>query len=305
MRSVYVFDKKTDMRTQTFLLGIILTIASPLLIFGCGNNLQKSDLPKEMPADTEMNYNENGGMSPFYKSIKISGKQLSIEEVTPEVREKKTFTVEISDADKNELYQTFVANKFDLIKNDERGEIVYDAGSRGISIFYNNKSFGVSSGDNSPLSGENSKRWSNVCAAFTKLEAKYKDKLIEKIQNYAIIKYERKSHDFVFKNVKSSNLDDSEIEKLENITSEAVEKYNLKQNEYGKIKDLSEYKFQYIPVYNSKREKEVWVNAFCSDFKIDWKKQIVAVDDGGSCYFNLKINLTNSNVYDFWVNGEA
>lgn len=308
------------MKINTILLGIILLIVSPLLIFGCGNNSRNSsspknaekingkddlptiELPSEMPADTQMRYSENGGMSPAYRNVKVFGNQLFIEEVTIKVREKQMWSAEISDADQNELYQYFVANKFNLIKKDERGEIVYDAGSRGISIQFDKKIYGVQSGDNFPLSGENSTRWSNVRAAFEKLEVKYKEKLKPKIENYAVIMYKAKSHLYNFKNVRSAEFNSEEFEQLDKLIIKAVEQYNMKPLPNGKTLDLSEYKFQYVPVINANKEKEVWVNAFCNAYDIDWKKQIVDVDGGGNCFFNLKINLSKSSISEFNIN---
>lgn len=65
------------------------------------------------------------------------------------------------------------------------------------------------------------------------------------------------------------------------------------------------YKKQLVPFITSKGEKKVWVNFFCSDSFIDWRREIVQVKDGGDCYFNLVINLSNSSYSDFSVNGEA
>ena len=65
---------------------------------------------------------------------------------------------------------------------------------------------------------------------------------------------------------------------------------------------LSGYKFQYLPIVNSKNEKIVWINAFCGEQK-DWVKEIISVDDGGNCYWQVFINLTNKTGYQFTVNG--
>ena len=62
---------------------------------------------------------------------------------------------------------------------------------------------------------------------------------------------------------------------------------------------------QFIVVINVKGEKIVWVNCMCEVFGDYWKKRIPIVNDGGSCYFRLKINLTKKVVYDFYTNGLA
>jgi hypothetical protein len=72
------------------------------------------------------------------------------------------------------LYQVFVANKFDTIKGDERGEITYDSASEGIVINLNERdSFQKGSGKNSPLSGGNLRRYGTVRQAIFDLAAKY------------------------------------------------------------------------------------------------------------------------------------
>jgi hypothetical protein len=66
-----------------------------------------------------------------------------------------------------------------------------------------------------------------------------------------------------------------------------------------------DYKRQYVSIINSIGEKEVWINCFCDSFYKDWKKQILHVDDGGNCFFNLKVNLSTKKCYDIFVNGYA
>lgn len=69
--------------------------------------------------------------------------------------------------------------------------------------------------------------------------------------------------------------------------------------------DLGKYKRQYMPFQNKRGEKVVWVNCFCisnMDFP-DWKKAIVIVDDGGSCFFNVIINLTTKKYEHLFING--
>jgi len=70
------------------------------------------------------------------------------------------------------------------------------------------------------------------------------------------------------------------------------------------ILDLPRYKRQYAAYINEHGEKEVWINCMCS---VDdgWRDNIIMVRDGGSCYFNLTINLTKQLAYDLSINGEA
>jgi hypothetical protein len=71
--------------------------------------------------------------------------------------------------------------------------------------------------------------------------------------------------------------------------------------------DYTKYKRQYSVYKDKNGDKIVHVNCFCggaSRFK-DWKKQLVIVDDGGKCFFNIKINLKAKKYSDLDINGEA
>ena len=70
------------------------------------------------------------------------------------------------------------------------------------------------------------------------------------------------------------------------------------------IIELEKYKRQYVSRVNIRGETEVWVNCFCVASK-DWRTKVEVVDDGGNCFFNLKINLTTGRYYDLAVNGVA
>ncbi len=126
---------------------------------------------------------------------------------------------------------------------------------------------------------------------------------------------------WLFKNASNSKLNNIEISKIEKTLKIIEEKYNIVQrntfanyrikNPNSDLKlehltiDLSNYKRQYIAIKNEKGEKEVWVNMFCNDHFGKWQSEIIAVKDGGNCYFNLKINLSKNKYYDLSFNGES
>lgn len=127
---------------------------------------------------------------------------------------------------------------------------------------------------------------------------------------------------WIFKNAKPTELTQSELIEIENILKTVVsennerQKINLKEHNEkypkNKLKEtgfeikLKGKKRQYVPVINEKGEKEVWVNFFCSDWGNDnWKNDIMMVHDGGNCYFNLKVNLTNKTYSELSINGYA
>jgi len=137
---------------------------------------------------------------------------------------------------------------------------------------------------------------------------------------YVILKYNSTKHWF-FKDSKAAELNLSEVKEIEMLLSKCINAYNSEQlkifekdtkekigykiSKSQYIIDLKRYDRQFVPVINKKGEKEIWVNCFCGTHSDDWKTNIVGVDDGGNCYFNLKINLTKKTYYDFGVNGEA
>lgn len=74
--------------------------------------------------------------------------------------------------------------------------------------------------------------------------------------------------------------------------------YRINMNEGG-------YRMQLTVFVNLENEKEVWVNALCNVSGGHWKSTPVVVFDGGSCYFQLYINLTTKEIHDSFVNGSA
>jgi hypothetical protein len=126
----------------------------------------------------------------------------------------------------------------------------------------------------------------------------------------AIIPFDN-SRDWLFdKTYSPSTLTQNDIEKIEAVMTSCIDKYNNNLSSENKkyfVIDLTKekYKRQYVAVTNKKGDKEVWINCLCQTHGDNWKTSIIMVDDGGNCYFNLKINLTKEKCYDFGVNGHA
>lgn len=51
--------------------------------------------------------------------------------------------------------------------------------------------------------------------------------------------------------------------------------------------------------------RKLIVNASCRDSSQDWLNMIVAVKDGGSCYYQLTYDLTTATWSDLRINGEG
>ena len=105
-----------------------------------------------------------------------------------------------------------------------------------------------------------------------------------------------------FKDARNSKLNKTELTLVESILSHCIADYN---KEHNSSINLSEYKRQYVVVINKLGEKEIWINCLCHTNNLKWRKEIITTGDGGSCYFNLRINLSKRTCYQFIVNGIA
>ena len=108
---------------------------------------------------------------------------------------------------------------------------------------------------------------------------------------------------WVFRDRNSSEITPSKLSESELITIEKILTIAIKTD----IEiNLTDYKRQYVPIINTQGEKEVWVNFFCESFAADkWRTKTVQVEDGGKCYFNIKINLNTKEYYDLDINGSV
>jgi hypothetical protein len=109
---------------------------------------------------------------------------------------------------------------------------------------------------------------------------------------------------------KPASLSYDEVFEIDSIMRSCILDYNNNLSEslrayHGIDFKKYDYKRQYVSIINSNGEKEVWINCFCDSFDMDWKKQILHVNDGGNCFFNLKVNLSTKKCYDIFVNGYA
>ncbi|MGI0108338.1 hypothetical protein [Salinimicrobium sp. WS361] len=139
---------------------------------------------------------------------------------------------------------------------------------------------------------------------------------------YSVVEY-KKEMSHPFENGEPTDLNVDELKTVEEILERAVDENNQiqkealqKQNaenpenkwsETGFELETENYYRQYIPIVNEKGEKEVWVNLSCKEFYDEnWKKELLLpVEDGGNCYFNVKINLNKKSYRDLRINSQA
>lgn len=127
---------------------------------------------------------------------------------------------------------------------------------------------------------------------------------------------------WLFMDAKPTTLSENELSEIESIIGKAVKENNEQQlqelethnNEYPDNKwtetgfelKTKGFKRQYVPVINKDGQKEIWINFFCNDWgNENWKSDIMEVDDGGNCYFNLKVNLETKSFSELSINGYA
>jgi hypothetical protein len=82
-----------------------------------------------------------------------------------------------------------------------------------------------------------------------------------------------------------------------------------KQNkQFGVKRNLSEYTRQYMCGIDKNGHQVIWINCVCHFFDpndTSWEKTPYMVDDGGDCYFSVKIDLTEKKYFDLMINGNA
>ena len=109
----------------------------------------------------------------------------------------------------------------------------------------------------------------------------------------------------------------SESAEAEILLEKAVSTYNEKQSEdfitfmaenpasnwaqTDLFIELNRYYRQYIPFYNDRDDRCVWINFFCRPVG-DWKTHRVYVEGGGVCFFSIGLNLDTGKRFDFTVN---
>ena len=138
---------------------------------------------------------------------------------------------------------------------------------------------------------------------------------------YVILDYKSDWH-WLFKDAKPVTLAEIELTEIEQIIEKAV-KENNEQQQVNLEKHNKEYpdnpwtetgfeistkgfKRQYVAVINNKEQKEIWINFFCDDWgNENWKSELMGVEDGGNCYFNLKVNLETGEYSELYINGYA
>ncbi|MDP4218675.1 MAG: hypothetical protein Q8927_20955 [Bacteroidota bacterium] len=122
---------------------------------------------------------------------------------------------------------------------------------------------------------------------------------------YVILPFNNRTN-YVFKEGRPAPLSKDEVDRIEVYVQKTMSECQRRAGKYRIFpQPVDKYMRQYIAIFNARGQKIVWVNLFCTDDGFNWHKQVYMVEDGGGCYFNLKINLATRKVYDLMVNGIA
>jgi hypothetical protein len=120
---------------------------------------------------------------------------------------------------------------------------------------------------------------------------------------YRVFPFDPKEKYPLFVDAKPTTLTNAEIKAIEEIVGaqilELINTHNARRH------SKSTYVRQYVAGLNSKGEKHIWINIFCSNNFTPWKEGVIEVADGGDCAFQMKVNLTTKVVYQFRLNGFA
>lgn len=95
----------------------------------------------------------------------------------------------------------------------------------------------------------------------------------------------------------------NELLQIDKLLIESVEVF-IGNNPDNKI-DLRYYKRQYVPQVSAQGKKEVTIYGMCSTMGDAWQKHLRHVSDGGKCYFNVVVNLTDYTFDVLYIHGEA
>lgn len=75
------------------------------------------------------------------------------------------------------------------------------------------------------------------------------------------------------------------------------------------VAKLASYNRQYVGFIDAKGRKAIWVNflwgAHEHEYREAFDKEIIEVDDGGSYFWNVKVNLQRKHLFELVINSQA
>lgn len=101
-------------------------------------------------------------------------------------------------------------------------------------------------------------------------------------------------------------LEIKDVQLITELLKKSINDYNssTENKSSGEIVDFeNNYIIQIVPYLNAAKEREAFVNCVClNGVNNDWRKELIIVEGGGSCFFRIFVNLDKKTAYNFWVN---
>ncbi|WP_109437033.1 hypothetical protein [Aquimarina sp. AU119] len=96
----------------------------------------------------------------------------------------------------------------------------------------------------------------------------------------------------------------SEIKFVKSVLKKAIEENKSDYDVKEIFENYDDYYLQLTPYLNKNNDRIVFISAFCDmTYGKDWKNYIIDPDDGGSCFWQIQINIDNEKYFDLSVNG--
>ncbi|HET8839309.1 MAG TPA: hypothetical protein VFM82_09995 [Flavobacteriaceae bacterium] len=119
-----------------------------------------------------------------------------------------------------------------------------------------------------------------------------------------------------YNNYKHWNPDKDDFQILREVVNKAIQNKEFDFLKKPILKSVKTYYRQYIPYIDENGERIIKINAFClipeiapdpdnkdnEWTKMNWKKEIVIIAGGGSCYWQMKINIDKKEYFNFMTN---
>lgn len=105
---------------------------------------------------------------------------------------------------------------------------------------------------------------------------------------------------------------DSDLQIVDDVLISAIDNGEFFFLENECLSEIRKYYRQYLCYINEKGEKIIFINSMCeldtaydennNPTVFDWKNEMIDIDDGGDCYWKIKINLTTNKHFGLMIN---
>ncbi|SHH88260.1 hypothetical protein [Flavobacterium defluvii] len=116
------------------------------------------------------------------------------------------------------------------------------------------------------------------------------------------------------KSYKSWNPNQSELILIDSVLEKAINERRFLFLKKQSLLELKERYMQYLCYINDDGDKIVYINSFCDiptiykngkEELLDWQNEMIDIADGGSCYWNMKINISTQSYFELMINSES